>query len=73
MQSLYLKKAHKSLLILFFYSMSSENPFCWTKAFYKYSLEVIFSPVGVTNCKEKSLTTQQKLGKYSAKSYGSSY
>ena len=43
-QSLSLKKVVSNLLVLFFVSTYSENPFDGNNAFSKYSLEVIESP-----------------------------
>lgn len=55
---LYLKNEESNLLILFFSSTSSENPFWGAKALSKYSLGDIWSPSALISCKEKSLTTQ---------------
>lgn len=73
MHYLDLKNVVNSLLILFLSSISSENPFCNANALSRYYPEVIGSPLPLINCNEKSLTIQQKLGKYCAKSYGSTY
>jgi len=43
-QSLSLKKAVRSLLILFFYSTSSEKPFWGASARSRYSLELMLFP-----------------------------
>ena len=71
MHSLVLKNAVNNRLILFLSSMSSEKPFCKAKALSRYSLGVMVSPLPLINCKEKSLTTQQKDGKYWANYSGS--
>lgn len=70
-QSRSLKKLLSSLLILFFCSTLSENPFWLPSAFSRYSLLVIGSYSASTSCSVKSRTTHMKLGKYCAYSSGS--
>ena len=70
-QSLCLKNEVNSRRMRFLSSTSSEKPFCNAKDLSKYSPGVIVSPFPLTNCNEKSLTTQQNDGKYSLSSYGS--
>lgn len=64
-QSLYLKNVTNNLLILFLFSIASENPSVSCKALFNYSHGVISIPCSSINCKEKSLAIHKNEGKAS--------
>ena len=53
-----MKKVDNILLILFFYSTSSEKPLPGANALSKYYFDVIYYPYELTSWRAKSLTTQ---------------
>jgi hypothetical protein len=62
-QSLSVKKVLSKRLILFFYSVESENPFASLSADSRYSFDEIVVPFSSLNYNEKSLTTHINEGK----------
>ena len=70
-QSLSWKTCFISLLILFFYSIPSELPFCWQSAFSKYCLAVMALSYMSISLRLKSRTTHKKEGNNFYNSSGS--